>query len=68
MGALGISRESDADFASDRRATTNAPPGDILMAVANSRESLPSPPRVRTKTGIARFNLGHFRLSFLEKL
>jgi len=68
MGALGISNEIHADLVTDRRATINAPPGEILMAVANSSESLPSPPEVRTKTGIASFNLGHFRLFFLEKL
>jgi len=68
IGALGISNEIHADLVTDRRTTTKAPPGDILMAVANSRESRPSPSELRTKTGIASFNLGHLRLSFLEKL
>ena len=35
------------------------------MAVANSRESLPFPSRVRTKTGIASCNRAHLRSSFL---
>jgi len=61
MGALGISKETHADFVSDRRAITKAPPGEILTAVANSRESLPSRLLVRTKTGIASFSLAHFR-------
>jgi hypothetical protein len=61
MGALGISNETQADFVTDRRAMTKAPPGEILMAVANSRQSLPSPLLVRTKTGIASLNLAHFR-------
>jgi hypothetical protein len=61
MGALGISNETHADLVSDRRAITKAPPGEILIAVANSRESLPSPLLVRTKTGMASFNLAHFR-------
>lgn len=61
MGALGISKETHADLDTDRRATTKAPPGEMLTAVANSKESLPSSARVRTKTGMASFNLAHFR-------
>jgi hypothetical protein len=34
-----------------------------LRAVANSRNSFPLSSRLRTKTGIARGNRGHFRLS-----
>src|SRR6266853_3911534 len=68
MGALGISSETSADLAKDRRATTRAPPGEMLIAVANSRESRPFPSRVRTKTGMARSNRAHLRCSFLDRL
>jgi len=65
-GALGISSEITADLGKDRRITTKAPPGEMLIAVANSSESLPPPSRERTKTGMASCSLGHFRSSFLE--
>jgi hypothetical protein len=67
-GALGISSETDADFGIDRRDTTKAPPGEMLIAVANSSKSLPFPSRERTKTGIARSNRAHFRCSFFDPL
>jgi hypothetical protein len=38
------------------------------MAVANSRESLPFPSRVRIKTGMASCNRAHLRSSFLDNL
>ncbi len=68
IGALGISSETSADFGKDRRTTTKAPPGEMLMAVANSKESLPLPSRVRIKTGIASCNRAHLRSSFPDKL
>jgi hypothetical protein len=68
IGALGISSETSANLAKERRDTTKAPPGEMLIAVANSSESRPFPSRVRTKTGIARSNRAHFRCSFLDKL
>src|SRR4030081_2742378 len=67
IGALGISSETSADLGKERRTITIAPPGEMLMAVANSRESLPFPSRVRTKTGMARCNRAHLRSSFLDK-
>ncbi len=68
MGALGISSETQADLLTDRRATISAPPAEILIAVANSSDSLPFSPRERTNTGIASLSLGHFLCSFLEKV
>jgi len=65
IGALGTSSETSADFGKERRTTTNAPPGEMLIAVANSSESLP-PSRVRTKTGIESCNRAHLRSSFLD--
>src|SRR3982074_1627365 len=67
IGALGISSEISADLGKERRTITIAPPGEILMAVANSRESLPFPSRLRTKTGMASCNRAHLRSSFLDK-
>jgi len=67
IGALGISSETSADLGKERRTITIAPPGEMLMAVANSRESLPFPSRVRTKTGMASCNRAHLRSSFLDK-
>src|ERR1035437_8435677 len=68
IGALGISSETSADLGKERRTTTKAPPGEMLMAVANSRESLPFPSRVRIKTGMASCNRAHLRSSFFDKL
>jgi hypothetical protein len=68
IGALGISSETSADLGKERRTTTKAPPGETLMAVANSRESLPFPSRVRTKTGMASCNRAPLRSSFFDKL
>src|ERR1019366_4017092 len=58
-GALGISRETRLDLGKERRTTTRAPPGEMLTAVANSRESLSFRSRVRINTGMARCNLAH---------
>jgi hypothetical protein len=68
MGALGISTETSVDFGKERRTTTIAPPGEMLMAVANSRESLPPRSQVRIKTGMASCNRAHLRSSFFDKL
>jgi hypothetical protein len=68
IGALGISMETSADLGKERRTTTRAPPGEMLMAVANSRESLPFPSRARIKTGMASCNRAHLRSSFFEIL
>ena len=68
MGALGISSETNADCGKERRTTTKAPPGEMLRAVANSRESLPLPSQARTKTGIASCNRGHLRSFFFSKV
>ena len=68
IGALGISTETTADFGKQRRTTTKAPPGEMLIAVANSRESLPFPSLARIKTGIASCNRAHFRSSFFDSL
>lgn len=68
IGALGISSETGADWGKDRRTTTKAPPAEMLMAVANSNESLPLPSRVRIKTGMASCNRAHLRSSFLVSL
>ena len=68
IGALGISTETSADLGKERRTTTKAPPAEMLMAVANSSESLPLPSRARTKTGMASRNRVHFRSSFFDKL
>jgi hypothetical protein len=65
MGALGISRETDVDLGKERRTTTSAPPAEILMAVANSRQSWPFPLLVRTKTGMASCNRAHFLVFFI---
>ncbi len=67
-GALGISRETRLDLGKERRTTTKAPPGEMLTAVANSRESLSFRSRVRTKTGIASCSLAHLRSSFLGEM
>jgi hypothetical protein len=45
------------------RMATSIPPALTLSAVANSRNSLPLPSRLRTKTGIAKGNLVHLRRS-----
>ncbi len=66
--ALGISSETSADFGKERRTTTIAPAGEMLIAVANSRESSPFPSLVRTKTGMASCNRAHFRSSFFDTL
>jgi hypothetical protein len=68
IGALGISREISADLGKGRLETTMAPPGEMLIAVANSSDSRPFPSRVRTKTGMARSNRAHLRCSFFDKL
>jgi hypothetical protein len=68
IGALGISSETSADFGKERRTNTIAPPAEMLMAVANSRESLPPPSRLRTNTGIASCNRAHLRSSFFDTL
>src|ERR1700675_1235685 len=68
MGALGISSETSADFGKERGAATKTPPGEMLMAVANSKESLPLPSRVRIKTGMASCNRAHLRSSFFDNL
>jgi hypothetical protein len=65
MGALGISSETGLDLASARRTITNAPPAEMLTAVANSSDSLPLSSRLRMKTGMARCRRAHFRCSFL---
>jgi hypothetical protein len=65
MGAAGISSEIGLDRAKQRRTMTNAPPAEMLIAVANSSESLPLSSLLRTKTGIARCNRAHLRCSFL---
>ena len=67
-GALGISSETSADFGKERRETTKAPPGEMLTAVANSRESRPFPSRVLTKTGMAKSSRAHLRCSFFDTL
>ena len=66
IGALGISRETMADLGKERRTTTKAPPAEMLMAVANSKVSLPLSSRVRTKTGIASCNRAHLRPFLLK--
>jgi hypothetical protein len=63
-GALGISSRIWATAGRVRRIATNIPPALTFRAVANSRNSLPFPSRLRTKTGIASGNLAHFRRSF----
>src|SRR5260370_31272251 len=68
MGALGISSETSADLGKERRTATKTPPGEMLMAVANSKESLPLPSRVRIKTGMASCNRAHLRSSFFDNL
>jgi len=68
IGALGISSETSADVGKERRTATKAPPGEMLIAVANSRESLSIPSRVRIKTGMASCNRAHLRCSFFNKL
>ena len=61
IGALGISSETSADLGKERRTATKAPPGEMLIAVANSRESLSIPSRVRIKIGMASCNRAHLR-------
>src|SRR5713101_5277658 len=68
MGALGISSETSVDLGKERRTATKTPPGEMLMAVANSKESLPLPSRVRIKTGMASCNRAHLRSSFFDNL
>ena len=68
IGALGISMETCVDLGKERRTTTKAPPGEMLMAVANSNESLPFPSLVRMKTGMASCNRAHLRSSFFDNL
>src|SRR5216684_1683124 len=68
MGALGISSETSADLGKERRTATKTPPGEMLMAVANSKESLPLPSRVRIKTGMASCSRAHLRSSFFDNL
>jgi hypothetical protein len=68
IGALGISNETRVDLGKERRTATKAPPGEMLMEVANSKESLPLPSRIRTKTGMASCSRAHLRSSFLDKL
>jgi len=68
MGALGISSETSADLGKERRAATKTPPGEMLIAVANSKESLPLPSRVRIKTGMASCNRAHLRSSFFASV
>src|ERR1019366_4765698 len=68
MGALGISSETSADLGKERRTTTKAPPGEMLIAVANSRESSPFPSWGRIKTGIASCNRAHLLSSLFNKL
>jgi len=63
-GALGISRRICAMAGSIRRIATSIPPALTFKAVANSRNSLPLPSRLRTKTGIASGNRAHLRRSF----
>lgn len=67
-GALGISRETSVCVGKERRDTTKAPPGEMFIAVANSRESRPLPSRDLTKTGMARSNRAHLRCSFCDTL
>jgi hypothetical protein len=67
-GALGISRETRLDLGKERRTTTRAPPGEMLTAVANSRESLSFRSRVRINIGMARCNRAHLRSSFLGEM
>src|SRR5580658_7496046 len=67
-GALGISSETSPDFGKERRTTTNAPPAEMLIAVANSSESLPFPSRARIKTGMASSNRAHLRSSVFDNL
>ena len=62
-GALGISNRICVLAAKPRRTASSIPPALTLRAVANSRNSFPLPSRLRTKTGMAKGNLGHFRLS-----
>ena len=62
-GALGISSRICAIAGRARRIATSIPPALTFKAVANSRNSLPLPSRLRTKTGIASGNLAHFRRS-----
>lgn len=62
-GALGISKETRAESGKERRTAINAPPAEMLRAVANSNNSRPSSSRLRTKIGIASGKRGHFRFS-----
>jgi hypothetical protein len=65
MGTIGISNEINADFGTDRRTITSAPPAEMFSAVANSSESLPFAFRERTKMGMESCNRAHFRSSLL---
>jgi hypothetical protein len=65
---LGISRETSADSGKERRITTIAPAGEMLIAVVNSSKSSPIPSIARIKTGMASCNRAHFRSSFLDWL
>jgi len=58
-GALGISRETCAAEASERRTATSMPPAETFSAVANSRDSFSPSAWLRTKTGMARGKRGH---------
>lgn len=53
-GALGISSETCATGRKAPCIATNAPPAEMLSAVANSRRSLPFESRLRTKRGIGK--------------
>jgi hypothetical protein len=68
IGALGISTEIGVDFGKERRTTTRAPPGEMFIAVANSKESLPDRSFVRIKTGMDSCNRAHWRCSVLDKV
>jgi hypothetical protein len=67
-GALGISSWISATPGRFRRTATSMPPALTFKAVANSRNSFPFSSRLRTKTGMARGNLAHFRRSVLAQL
>jgi hypothetical protein len=65
-GALGISNRICATAGRVRRIATSIPPALTFNEVANSRNSLPFPSRLRTKTGIANGNRAHFRRSLRD--
>jgi hypothetical protein len=62
-GALGISNSTWVAPGSNLRTATSIPPALTFKAVANSRNSLPLSSWLRTKTGMAKGNLAHFRRS-----